>query len=149
MNSFVVDAAIAGSSYRLNDHVLCGSLQFNEQLRERFVDARVYSIEAKVSSMHALKCCNLTISCKVVEYVTDAHEASSPHSEYHKDFIGDLIEVSVINLRIRQLLTAQRVYRSNLLTCPLCLFLSFGPNQPESSVLAMFSWLMKERIHSS
>ena len=50
VNSFIVDAAIAGSSYRTVDHVLCGSLQINKGIVDRIVDARLYSIEAKVCS---------------------------------------------------------------------------------------------------
>lgn len=49
INSFIVDAAIAGSSYLTVDHVICGTLQLKQRLFDRFVDARVYSIEAKVS----------------------------------------------------------------------------------------------------
>ena len=51
INSFVIDAAIAGSSYRSTDHVLCGTLQFNERLRHCFLDARIYSIQAKACSV--------------------------------------------------------------------------------------------------
>ena len=47
INSFVLDAAIAGSSYTLVDHVLYGTMQVDENLLHRFIDARVYTIEAK------------------------------------------------------------------------------------------------------
>lgn len=47
INSFILDTAIAGSLYTSINHILYGTVQINEQLLHHFIDARVYTIEAK------------------------------------------------------------------------------------------------------
>ena len=48
MNSFIINAAIAGSLYWSTDHVLYRTLQLNNDLPQLCIHAWIYYIEAKV-----------------------------------------------------------------------------------------------------
>ena len=64
MNSFITNAAIAGSSYRSTDHILYGTLQLDDNLPQLCVEARIYYIEAKVSAKPHTHVCFLNVNIR-------------------------------------------------------------------------------------